>query len=81
MTPAMAPLAPTVGTREERIEDNMQDASGKPTEQIKTEKANPAHTVFHIIAKDPEGPHIPDDVHPATMQKHRRQQGEVVWMQ
>ena len=59
----------------------MQDASGKPTKQIKTEKANPAHTVFHIIAKDPEGPHIPDDVHPATMQKHRRQQGEVVWMQ
>src|SRR5437867_2115796 len=59
----------------------MQGASGKPTEQIKTEKANPAHAIFDIVTKDPEGPHIPDDVHPATMQKYRRQQGEVVWMQ
>ena len=48
----------------------MQEASGKPTKQIKTEKANPAHAVFDIVTKDPEGPHIPDDVHPATMQKH-----------
>ena len=48
----------------------MQDASGKPTEQIKAEEASSAHTIFHIITKDPEGPHIPDDVHPATMQKH-----------
>jgi hypothetical protein len=58
----------------------MQDASGKPTQQIKTEKARTAHAVFYIIAKDPEGPHISNDVHPATMQKHRRQQGKVVWM-
>jgi hypothetical protein len=50
----------------------MQDASGKPTEQIKTEKASPAHAVFDIVTKDPERPHITDDVHPATMQKHRR---------
>src|SRR5215510_1249061 len=59
----------------------MQDASGKPTQQIKTEKARTAHAVFNIVTKDPEGPHIPDNVHPATMQKHRRQQGKVVWMQ
>jgi len=58
----------------------MQDASGKPTEQIKAEEASSAHTIFHIITKDPEGPHIPDDVHPAAMQKHRRQYGEVVWV-
>jgi hypothetical protein len=45
----------------------MQDASSKPAQQIETEKARPPHTVFHIIAKDPEGPHIPDDVHPTTM--------------
>src|SRR5215510_3821476 len=59
----------------------MQDTSSKPTQQIKTQKANTAHPVFDIITKDPEGPHIPDDVHPATMQKHRRHQGEIVWMQ
>src|SRR5262245_15970970 len=58
----------------------MQDASDKPTQQIKTEKARTAHAVFYIITKDPEGPHIPDDVHPATMQKHRRQYGEVGWV-
>src|SRR5713101_6992828 len=59
----------------------MQCPSGKPTQQIKTQKASTAHTVFYIITKDPQGPHIPDDVHPATVQKHRRQQGEVVWLQ
>ena len=59
--PKDAPLAQTT---------ILTDASGKPTEQIKAEEASSAHTIFHIITKDPEGPHIPDDVHPATMQKH-----------
>jgi hypothetical protein len=59
----------------------MQDASGKPTQQIKTGKASTAHTVFYIIAKDPQGPHIPDNVHPAAMQTSMTKQGEVVWMQ
>jgi hypothetical protein len=58
----------------------MQEASGQPAQQIKTQKASTAHTVFYIIAEDPQGPHVPNDVHPATMEKHRRQQGEVGWM-
>jgi len=35
-----------------------------------------AEPVFHIGAKEPQKPHIADDVQPPRMQKHGREQGK-----
>ncbi len=32
------------------------------------------HTVFDVVAEDPEVQHVPAEMHPSAVQEHRRQQ-------
>jgi hypothetical protein len=32
-----------------------------------------AKLVFHVVAEDPQEPHVPDDVQPPAVQKHARE--------
>ena len=62
---------PNHWNRRARIRDNLSGSSGKTTQHIKQDKPGVSHGVFDIIAKDPEKPHVADDVHPAAMHEHR----------
>ena len=44
--------------------------------QVEQDEPNVSHHVFDIVAENPQVQHIPDQVHPATMQKHARDRGD-----
>ena len=51
----------------------MNDACTKAAEQIKYQIRHVTEPVFDVISKDPEVPHVADQMQPAAMQEHRRQ--------
>jgi hypothetical protein len=45
-----------------------------PGKEIKHQKSDMTHLIFHPATKEIKKPHIPNDVQPPTMQKHVRQE-------
>src|SRR6185437_17100232 len=56
-------------------EERLRDASPQSAHEIETKIGNVAEAVFDVAAKEPEKPHVADDVQPSRMKKHRRKQG------
>jgi hypothetical protein len=44
-------------------------------EKVKKDEAKTSHPVFHVVSKEEQEPHIPDQVQPTTMQKHAGEKG------
>jgi hypothetical protein len=61
-----------------RIGEPVHRSGNKPARKIKTKEADRPHPIFYVVAEDPKRPHVPDYVHPATMEKHARQKWEVI---
>src|SRR5205823_6447710 len=66
--------------RRRRIDRDLSDRRRDPAEQIEDDEASVAEAIFDVVAENPEVPHVPDDVHPAAVEEHRRDErrrGEV----
>ena len=57
------------------VQYRVDNACAQSAEKIKYEVREMAQTVFDIVAEYPQVPHVPDQVEPASMQKHRREKG------
>ena len=68
----MAPLAPMVGTIDCGFIAIWPSAAATPQKQIEDDEAPVSAAVFDVVAEDPQVPHVPDDVRPAAVQEHRR---------
>ena len=62
LTPAMAPLAPTIGTTEGRVADDLSEGGGQPAGQIKNDEPAVPHTVLDVVSEDPEVEHVGEKV-------------------
>src|SRR5438094_7592122 len=56
----------------------MKESGRQPGQEIEEEKSEAAHTVFHVVAENPEGPHVAGDMEHAPVQKHAREKRPVV---
>jgi hypothetical protein len=46
-------------------------------QQVKDRVPQPSHVVFDVVAKNPEEPHIPEEVRDAAVHEHSRQQRQI----
>ena len=60
----------------------LQESRRCAAEQIKDQISEPTHARFDVIAKDEQHPHVVDDMEPAPVQKHGREDGPplIVWI-
>src|SRR5918995_1660268 len=72
ITPAMAPLAPTIGTTDSGLVTVCRSAA----KEIEGDEPAVAHAILDVVTKDPEVEHVPCEVKDAAVQKHRRHDGE-----
>jgi hypothetical protein len=54
----------------------MADRSQESREQIEDEVAKVSHRLFDVVAEDPQEPHVPNQVHPAAMEEHAREEAQ-----
>ena len=59
MMPAMAPLAPMVGTGS-RLAQRVREGRDDAAQQVEDDIASVPEPVLHVVAEDPEGPHVPE---------------------
>ena len=71
ITPAIAPLAPTIGTTRIGLHDRLRERRGDAAQQVEHEEAAVAHPVLDVVAEDPEVQHVAADVQQAAVQEHR----------
>jgi hypothetical protein len=57
------------------VQYRMDNACTQSAEKIKYEVPEMAQPIFDIVAEYPEVPHVPDQVKPASVQKHGREKG------
>lgn len=74
----MAPEAPTVGTMECDVREPVRQPRRKAGQQVEGQKASVSHPVLDIVAEDPKGPHVADQVQPSPVQEHARQKRAVL---
>ena len=72
ITPAMAPLAPMVGTWRIRIHDDVNQGRRHSAGQIEKQILRVAQNFLHSSSENPQEPHVPQDVQPAAMDEHGR---------
>ena len=56
----------------------MDQSGGEPAQQVEDQEARRPHPILHVVAEDPQCPHVADDVHEAAVEKHARQKRPVV---
>ena len=58
--------------RDRRIDVRVvvREPGNEPGQQIEDEKAAASHALLDVVAEDPQGPHVADDVHEAAVQEH-----------
>ena len=75
-TPAIAPLAPTVGMLAAAVPakcsvtPRLRERGGEAGREVEDEEADAAHHVLDVVAEDPEEEHVPEQVQPARVQEH-----------
>ena len=69
----MAPEAPTIGMAESGSARTWAKRRCNAAQQIEREKARTRHRIFDVVAEEPEEPHVPDEMHPPAVEKHRRE--------
>ena len=74
MMPAIAPDAPRVGVTESGSMAIWASEPDQSASEIDDQVANRSQHLLDVVAHDPEIKHVSDQVHPAPVQKHRRQQ-------
>ncbi len=52
----------------------MHQAGHQAANQIKREELTPAKVILDVVSENPERPHIPDQMEPPAVQKHRRKE-------
>ena len=53
------------------VEGGMDDSRTQSCKKVKESESSMAETILHIVAKNPEVPHVPDQVKESAVQKHR----------
>src|SRR4029077_651918 len=61
-----------------RIGEKMHQPCRQAANKIENKKAQRPHAVLHVVAEDPQRPHIADDVEPAAVKEHARNERPVV---
>ena len=56
----------------------MRKARDHAGEQIKEQEAQRSHSVFDVVAEDPQRPHVADEVRPAAMEEHAGDERPIV---
>ena len=54
----------------------MGDAGAETAQEVEKKITQVAQVVLDVVAENPQEPHVADQVHPATVQKHAGEQGE-----
>src|SRR5262249_22748051 len=57
------------------VQYRMDNPCAQTAEKIKYEVPEMAQTIFDVVAKYPQVPHVSDQVKPAAVQKHRSEKG------
>jgi hypothetical protein len=52
------------------VQDRMDDSGAESAQHIKQKESKMSKPVFHVVAEDPQVPHVADQVKPASMQEH-----------
>ena len=52
----------------------MGETGDHAAKDVENEKTAVAHPVFHVVAEDPEEPHVADDVEPSSMDEKAREE-------
>ncbi len=76
----MAPDAPRRGNQTSRaaeIHGHVAQRRDDAGQQIKRQVTEVAHAVFHVVAEDPQEPHVSQDVGDAGMHEYRRDQRQI----
>src|SRR6266850_6311393 len=60
------------------IRKPMDKSGGETRKQIEDQESDWSHTVFNVVTENPERPHVRNDVHPTTVQKHAGEEWPVV---
>ena len=58
------------------IEEQLGHARRQTAQQVEDDVACRAQPIFHIVAEDVKGPHVPDQMHESTVQEHEGEQGD-----
>ena len=59
----------------DRVESHLERGGREAAEQIEDDEAHVPHRVLDVVAEDPQEPHVADQVHPAAVHEHRRDDG------
>ena len=57
---------------------HLRERRGDAAQQIEHQEARPRHRVFDVVAEQPQEPHVADQVHPAAVHEHRREDVRVL---
>jgi len=58
------------------VQYGVDDTGAEPAQQIEYEIVEVAQPVFDVVTEDPQIPHVPNEVQPAGVQKHRSEEGQ-----
>ena len=56
--------------RRTSVSVDMHERGSHATREIQQDVSRPTQPVFHVVAEDPEDPHVAQQMQPATVQKH-----------
>ena len=70
----MAPDAPTIGISEPGASSEKNSVAATPVSRYQNRYLHRPEAVLDVVAVDPEEQHVPEQVHEAAVQEHRREQ-------
>jgi hypothetical protein len=65
---------PDAGNRTVAIQNRMDNSRADSAQKIEYEEGEMSQAVLDVVAKNPQVPHVADDVQPAAVQKHGREE-------
>ena len=61
-----------------RLDPHLRERRRDAAREIEDQETRPRHRILDVVPEQPEEPHVPDQVHPAAMKEHRREDVEVL---
>src|SRR5438093_1235264 len=63
---------PDDGRRRGRVDEDLAGRGGETAEQVESDEAGPPEPILDVVAEDPQVEHVADQVDPAAVQEHAR---------
>ena len=70
---AIAPEAPTSGTVELRVDDDLGERRRDTADEVEQQERDRAEPILDVVPEDPQEEHVAEQVQPAAVQEHARE--------